>query len=217
MSDKVLIPQEEHPDINFVGLLIGPRGNTLKAMEKETGAKIIIRGKGSVKEGKVGRKDGQPLPGEDEPLHAFITAANADCVKKAVEKINEVIKQGIEVPEGHNDLRRMQLRELAQLNGTLRETDGPRCQNCGSNEHKSWLCPDKPNVTNNIMCSSCGGAGHIAKDCKAKRPGQGGPPNNNSQAKIDEEYLSLMAELGEGPPPAPKGKETDGTQSSQNR
>lgn len=204
VSDKVLIPQEQHPDINFVGLLIGPRGNTLKAMEKETGAKIIIRGKGSVKEGKVGRKDGQPLPGEDEPLHAFITAANPECVKKAVEKINEVIKQGIDVPEGHNDLRRMQLRELAQLNGTLRETDGPRCTNCGSTEHKSWLCPDKPNVTNNIMCSSCGGAGHIAKDCKGKRPGQGGPPTANSQAKIDEEYLSLMAELGEGPPPKAK-------------
>lgn len=203
----MLIPQEQHPDINFVGLLIGPRGNTLKAMEKETGAKIIIRGKGSVKEGKVGRKDGQPLPGEDEPLHAFITASNPECVKKAVEKINDVIRQGIEVPEGHNDLRRMQLRELAQLNGTLRETDGPRCSNCGSTDHKSWLCPDKPNVTNNVMCPSCGGAGHIAKDCKGKRPGQGGPPSANAQAKIDEEYMSLMAELGEGPPP--KAKEVD--------
>uniref|UniRef100_A0A6B2EJ67 Branchpoint-bridging protein n=1 Tax=Phlebotomus kandelakii TaxID=1109342 RepID=A0A6B2EJ67_9DIPT len=200
VSDKVLIPQEQHPDINFVGLLIGPRGNTLKAMEKETGAKIIIRGKGSVKEGKVGRKDGQPLPGEDEPLHAFITASNPEHVKKAVDKIKDVIRQGIEVPEGHNDLRRMQLRELAQLNGTLRETDGPRCTNCGSTEHKSWLCPDKPNVTNNIVCSSCGGAGHIAKDCRSKRPGAGGPPTSNSQAKIDEEYMSLMAELGEGPP-----------------
>lgn len=99
-----MIPQEEHPEINFVGLLIGPRGNTLKskyvfltkffcylvvfiAMEKETGAKIIIRGKGSVKEGKVGRKDGQPLPGEDEPLHAYITATNPECVKKAVERV----------------------------------------------------------------------------------------------------------------------------------
>jgi len=106
----VLIPQEQHPDINFVGLLIGPRGNTLKAMEKDTGAKIIIRGKGSVKEGKVGRKDGQPLPGEDEPLHAFITAPNPEAVRKAVDKIKDVIRQGIEVPEGHNDLRRMQLR-----------------------------------------------------------------------------------------------------------
>ena len=53
VNDKVMIPQDEHPEINFVGLLIGPRGNTLKAMERETGAKIIIRGKGSVKEGKV--------------------------------------------------------------------------------------------------------------------------------------------------------------------
>lgn len=105
-----MIPQEQHPEINFVGLLIGPRGNTLKsmyflksfiflisiiiflyysilAMEKETGAKIIIRGKGSVKEGKVGRKDGQPLPGEDEPLHAYITATNPEAVKKAVERV----------------------------------------------------------------------------------------------------------------------------------
>mgnify|MGYP001563484298 CR=1 FL=1 len=35
VHDKVMIPQEEHPDINFVGLLIGPRGNTLKNLEKE--------------------------------------------------------------------------------------------------------------------------------------------------------------------------------------
>ncbi|XP_052900324.1 splicing factor 1 [Anopheles moucheti] len=206
VSDKVLIPQEEYPDINFVGLLIGPRGNTLKAMEKDTGAKIIIRGKGSVKEGKVGRKDGQPLPGEDEPLHAFITASNPEAVKKAVDRIKDVIRQGIEVPEGHNDLRRMQLRELAQLNGTLRETDGPRCNNCGSNEHKSWLCPDKPNITNNIVCSACGGTGHIARDCRSKRPGHGGPPatgggGGSTATKIDEEYMSLMAELGEAPPP----------------
>lgn len=120
-------------------------------MEKETGAKIIIRGKGSVKEGKVGRKDGQPLPGEDEPLHAFITASNPEHVKKAVDKIKEVIKQGIEVPEGHNDLRRMQLRELAQLNGTLRETDGPRCSNCGSTEHKRYLYIDQSTTFSNFF------------------------------------------------------------------
>lgn len=57
-------------------------------MEKDTGAKIIIRGKGSVKEGKVGRKDGQPLPGEDEPLHAYVTANNPEAVKKAVERVS---------------------------------------------------------------------------------------------------------------------------------
>lgn len=53
----------------------------------QTGAKIIIRGKGSVKEGKIGRKDGQPLPGEDEPLHAYVTANNPENVQKAVDKV----------------------------------------------------------------------------------------------------------------------------------
>lgn len=56
-------------------------------------------------------------------------------------------------------------------------------------------------MTNNIVCSSCGAAGHIARDCRQKRPGQGGPPQPGDKAKIDEEYMSLMAELGEGPPP----------------
>jgi len=43
-----------------------------------------------VKEGKIGRKDGQPLPGEDEPLHAYVTANNPENVKKAVEKVHAV-------------------------------------------------------------------------------------------------------------------------------
>lgn len=161
VNDKVMIPQDEHPEINFVGLLIGPRGNTLKNLEKDTGAKIIIRGKGSVKEGKIGRKDGQPLPGEDEPLHAYVTANNPENVKKAVEKIKEIIQQGIEVPEGQNDLRRQQLRELALLNGTLRENDGLA--------KLKQLQQAQTIITNTIICSLCGGTGHIAQDCKSKK------------------------------------------------
>lgn len=49
----------------------------------------MIRGKGSVKEGKVGRKDGQMLPGEDEPLHALVTANTMENVKKAVEQVKD--------------------------------------------------------------------------------------------------------------------------------
>lgn len=199
ISEKVLIPQEEHPDINFVGLIIGPRGNTLKGMERETNAKIIIRGKGSVKEGKLARKDGQPMPGEDEPLHAFVTGPTHDSVVRAVAKINEVIRKGIELPENMNDLRRSQLRELALLNGTLRENEGPRCTNCGANDHRSWQCPDKPNVTNNVFCTNCNGVGHIAKDCKEMRS-ERGANDNVDNAQIDQEYFTLMAELGEAPP-----------------
>lgn len=44
-----------------------------------------------MKDGKIGRKDGQPLPGEDEPLHAYVTANNPENVKKAVEKVGSLI------------------------------------------------------------------------------------------------------------------------------
>jgi splicing factor 1 len=86
-------------------------------------AKIIIRGKGSIKEGKIGRKDGQPLPGEDEPLHAYITGASVEVVAKACQKVRDIVKAGIDQPENMNDLRRNQLKELALLNGTWREND----------------------------------------------------------------------------------------------
>ena len=87
----------------------------------------------------------------------YVTAIDPAAVKRAVKKIMEVIQQGVEVPEGQNDLRRNQLRELALLNGTLREGDVPRCTNCGATDHKAWQCQDKANVTNNVVCTSCGG------------------------------------------------------------
>lgn len=38
------IPQDTFPTYNFIGLIIGPRGNTQKRMQKETNTKIAIRG-----------------------------------------------------------------------------------------------------------------------------------------------------------------------------
>lgn len=48
---KLFIPYKQFPDYNFIGLIIGPRGNTQKRMQSETNTKIAIRGRGSVKEG----------------------------------------------------------------------------------------------------------------------------------------------------------------------
>ena len=86
-------------------------------MESETGTRITIRGKGSVKEGKDGQKDGEPLPGEDEPLHAYVTSTNPEAVIKAVDKIRNIIKEAVDSPEYQNDLRLHQLQELALLKG----------------------------------------------------------------------------------------------------
>lgn len=75
----------------IVGLLIGPRGNTLKKMETESGAKIAIRGKGSVKEGK-GRSDAAHTSNQEEDLHCLIMADTEDKVNKAKKLINNIIE-----------------------------------------------------------------------------------------------------------------------------
>lgn len=37
-----MIPQEDYPDVNFVGLIIGPRGTTLKSLEKDVSFLICV-------------------------------------------------------------------------------------------------------------------------------------------------------------------------------
>jgi splicing factor 1 len=89
-SEKVYIPVKEFPEINFFGLLVGPRGNSLKKMEKESGAKISIRGKGSVKEGKA-RPD-QYAEDAEEDLHCLVLADTDEKVINCVRLINKVIE-----------------------------------------------------------------------------------------------------------------------------
>lgn len=89
-SEKVYIPIKEFPEIKFFGLLVGPRGNSLKKMEGESGAKISIRGRGSVKEGK-GRKE-EFAGDDDDEMHCLVTADTQDKVDKCVKLINKVIE-----------------------------------------------------------------------------------------------------------------------------
>ena len=115
-------------------------------MESESQAKIAIRGKGSVKEGK-GRSDAAHTSNQEEDLHCLIMADTEDKVNKAKKLIHNVIEtacllytfrlgwyatdsQAASIPEGDNELKRNQVRELAALNGTLRDDENQACQNC---------------------------------------------------------------------------------------
>lgn len=98
-------------------------------METESGAKIAIRGKGSVKEGK-GRSDAAHASNLEEDLHCLIMADTEEKVVKAKALIHNVIETAASIPEGQNELKRNQLRELAALNGTLRDDENQACQNC---------------------------------------------------------------------------------------
>ncbi|CAO3567476.1 unnamed protein product [Mortierella alpina] len=193
--DKVYIPVKEFPEINFIGLLIGPRGNTLKKMETESGAKISIRGRGSVKEGKS-RSDSASSANQEEDLHCLVSADTEEKVAKAIQLINKIIETSASVPEGQNELKRMQLRELASLNGTLRDDENQTCLNCGALGHRKYECPEIHNVTINLVCGICGGHGHATRDCRERN----NPEAQQRNQKIDSEYLNLMAELGEQVP-----------------
>ncbi|KAK9767247.1 Branchpoint-bridging protein, variant 3 [Basidiobolus ranarum] len=199
IQEKVYIPAREYPEINFIGLLIGPRGNTLKKMETESNAKISIRGKGSVKEGKS-RQDGAMAPGQDEDLHCLITADDEEKVKKAIKMINKIIETSSSVPEGQNELKRQQLRELAALNGTLRDDENQTCTNCGGVGHRKYECPDTQNFTVNLVCRICNGVGHTARDCIQRNNPEALEQARQRDQQLDHEYLSLMAELGENVP-----------------
>ena len=37
-----------------------------------------------------GRRDGQPNPGEDEPLHALVTGPTTESVRKAVDQASQL-------------------------------------------------------------------------------------------------------------------------------
>jgi KH domain-containing RNA-binding signal transduction-associated protein 3 len=52
VSVKVLVPVKEHPKFNFVGKLLGPKGNSMRRLQEETMCKMAILGRGSMRDKK---------------------------------------------------------------------------------------------------------------------------------------------------------------------
>ncbi|KAM6368156.1 KH domain-containing RNA-binding protein QKI isoform 11-T13 [Alca torda] len=129
---------------NFVGRILGPRGLTAKQLEAETGCKIMVRGKGSMRDKKKvsfkSRDNHDPAVLEveeeqnrgkpnwehlNEDLHVLITVEDAQNraeikLKRAVEEVKKLL---IPAAEGEDSLKKMQLMELAILNGTYRDAN----------------------------------------------------------------------------------------------
>ncbi|KAJ1403086.1 hypothetical protein B484DRAFT_457611 [Ochromonadaceae sp. CCMP2298] len=186
-SRKIYIPRQANPLYNFIGLIIGPRGNTQKQMEGETGAKISIRGKGSSKEGSKGRSNKNA--DDDDDLHVFVSGETKDSVDRACILVEALLKP---IDDSMNEHKQKQLRELALINGTLREDE--YCPICGEKGHRQFECPhrSKSFKAAGVKCSICGDLSHPTRDCPMKNEG----PTN--EGMLDSEYDSFMAELGEG-------------------
>ncbi|KAF5941118.1 hypothetical protein HYC85_022285 [Camellia sinensis] len=120
------IPQE----FNFVGRLLGPRGNSLKRVEATTGCRVYIRGKGSIKDpDKEDKLRGRPgYEHLNEPLHILIEAdLPAHIVDIRLRQAQEIIEELLKpVDESQDYIKRQQLRELAIINSNFREeSPGP--------------------------------------------------------------------------------------------
>ena len=46
---RVVVPVKEHPKFNFVGKLLGPKGNSMKRLQEDTMTKMAVLGKGSMR------------------------------------------------------------------------------------------------------------------------------------------------------------------------
>ncbi|XP_037809602.1 protein held out wings isoform X2 [Lucilia sericata] len=126
LNEKVYVPVREHPDFNFVGRILGPRGMTAKQLEQETGCKIMVRGKGSMRDKKKedanrGKPNWEHLSDE---LHVLITVEDTEnrAKIKLSQAVAEVQKLLIPQAEGEDELKKRQLMELAIINGTYRDT-----------------------------------------------------------------------------------------------
>eukprot|EP00879_Flechtneria_rotunda_P016793 GHRR01017577.1.p1 GENE.GHRR01017577.1~~GHRR01017577.1.p1 ORF type:complete len:505 (+),score=142.42 GHRR01017577.1:148-1662(+) len=185
---KLRIPIDEYPGYNFIGLIIGPRGNTQKRMERETGCKIAIRGKGSVKEGRS-RKDSKPDPSENEELHVLVTADDDDSADKAAEMVRKLLTP---MDDLHNEHKQLQLRELAAINGTLRDHElieqQKAIEGTGEGDDGIYRLP-----------------GHLRDQVAAQYRRDVERVHGEEAGRFDDEYKSFIQELGGEPPMADLG------------
>ncbi|GAB2279783.1 hypothetical protein Dimus_014422 [Dionaea muscipula] len=122
---RVDIPVDKYPNFNFVGRLLGPRGNSLKRVEATTECRVLIRGRGSIKDqAKEEMMRGKPgYEHLNEPLHILVEAElPVEIVDTRLIQARDILRDLLQpVEESQDFFKKQQLRELAILNGTLRE------------------------------------------------------------------------------------------------
>lgn len=113
---KVYVPVHEHPKFNFVGKILGPKGNTLRRLQEETYCKMVILGKGSMRD----RMKEEELRSLNDPkyghlhkeLHIEVStiAPPSEAYARIAYALTEVRKYLI--PDMNDEIRQGQLREI---------------------------------------------------------------------------------------------------------
>uniref|UniRef100_A0AAY4C8S1 KH domain-containing, RNA-binding, signal transduction-associated protein 1 n=1 Tax=Denticeps clupeoides TaxID=299321 RepID=A0AAY4C8S1_9TELE len=121
LKERVLIPVKQYPKFNFVGKILGPQGNTIKRLQEDTGAKISVLGKGSMRDKAKEegfRKSGEPKYAHlSMELHVFIEvfAPVPEAYLRMAHAMEEVKK--FLFPDMMDDICQEQFMEMSYLNG----------------------------------------------------------------------------------------------------
>ncbi|XP_065077309.1 uncharacterized protein LOC135700654 [Ochlerotatus camptorhynchus] len=138
---RVQVPVREHPKFNFVGKLLGPKGNSLKRLQEETMCKMAVLGKGSMRDRK--KEEELRLSGDprythlSEDLHVEISTYTAPAeaharIAYALAEIRRFL-----VPDHHDDIRQEQMWEMQTLNSTQNVPNGTNGNSNGQNVNSS--------------------------------------------------------------------------------
>lgn len=115
---KILVPIREHPRFNFVGKLLGPKGNTLKRLQEDTMCKMAILGRGSMKDRKKEEELRSSLDTKyahlSDDLHVEVSANGppAEVHARIAYALAELRKYLI--PDSNDFIRQEQMRELME-------------------------------------------------------------------------------------------------------
>ncbi|XP_002074901.3 KH domain-containing, RNA-binding, signal transduction-associated protein 2 [Drosophila willistoni] len=116
ISQRVLVPIREHPKFNFVGKLLGPKGNSLRRLQEETLCKMTVLGRNSMRD----RIKEEELRSSKDPKYAHLNsdlhveistiAPPAEAYARIAYAMAELRKYLI--PDSNDIIRQEQLREL---------------------------------------------------------------------------------------------------------
>ncbi|XP_042225101.1 KH domain-containing, RNA-binding, signal transduction-associated protein 2-like, partial [Homarus americanus] len=121
LTVRVLVPVRDHPKFNFVGKLLGPKGNSLKRLQEETMTKMAILGRGSMRDKQKEeelRVSGDPkFTHLSEDLHVEVTAVAppAEAHARIAYALTEIRRYL--VPDYNDEIRQGQMREMQLLVG----------------------------------------------------------------------------------------------------
>ena len=135
---KIEIPQIS--DINFVALIVGPRGINHKRLQDESRCRIEFRGKES-------SSNSQTFEESEMPLHVHIEADTDSDMDLAVALIVPLLSPGsVEFKQAQSGA----LETLSILTGK---------------KEAASHSPDSSSSNIDIRCGVCGGKGHLTMDC----------------------------------------------------